>query len=133
MMARDRLSVLFLFIAMIVMAGCSSKPIKKELSFNALVLENKSGSELENVRIEARQTGVFASCGSILRGTSCSTTFLTKVYQGNAVYISWQVHGQKRVIGPLYIELPQVIQDDSVARIMISFISENDVTAKFRY
>ncbi|MGK0293741.1 MAG: hypothetical protein ACI9U1_002143 [Porticoccaceae bacterium] len=133
MMERDRLSVWFLSIIMISMVGCVSTPVKKELIFNALIFDNQSGSELENVRIEVRKTGVFASCGVILSGTACSTTFRTKIYQGNPVYISWQVHGQKRAMGPLYVELPQTIQYDVPARIRVSFKSENDVTAKFSY
>ena len=102
-------------------------------SFNALILDNKSGLTLEHVRIEARQTRAFASCGTILSGTSCSTTFRVKVYQGNTVYISWQSHGKKQVIGPLYIEPPETRQYDAPARIMISFMSEHDVSAKFIY
>ena len=133
MMKHYRPSVWFLAIAMIFMAGCSSTPVKKGLTFNALILENKSGLKLENVRIEARQTRAFASCGAILNGTVCSTTFRTKAYQGNSVYISWQSHGKEQVIGPLYVELPQTIQYDSPAVIMISFMSEYDVSAKFIY
>ena len=98
-----------------------------------MALENKSSTQLENVRIEARKTGTFASCGVILRGTSCSTTFRTKVYQGNSVYITWVWNGQEQLIGPIFVELPETINYDLPARIVIRFYSDNDVTARFMY
>lgn len=133
MMKHYKRLVWFLAIAMIFIAGCSSTPVKKGLIFDALVLENKSLSELENVRIEVRQTGAFASCGVILRARSCSTTFRAQVYQGNSVYISWQSHGQKHYIGPLHVELPETIKHDTLASIVISVMPENRLTAKFIY
>lgn len=115
------------------LVSCNTVLTKKELTFNALVLENNSGADLENVRIEARKIGAFVACGVIFRGTSCSTTFQTKIYQGNSVYISWMLNEQEQLIGPLYVKLPQTIQFDSPARIVISFDSENNVTARFMY
>lgn len=133
MMVQYRLSVWFLSIMMMTLVGCVATPVKKELAFNALVFDNQSVSELKNVRIKAKNTGGFASCGLILRRTACSTTFRTKVYQGNSVYISWQMNGQERAMGPLYVELPVTVEPDLLARLMIIFKSENEVTAKFSY
>ncbi|NOQ94123.1 MAG: hypothetical protein GQ547_05740 [Methylophaga sp.] len=120
-------------VAVFFIAGCTTVPVKKELIFNALVLDNKSGSDLEYVRIEARNTGAFASCGVILRGTSCSTTFRTRTYQGNSVYITWVKDGQDQLVGTLFVEQSETINYEMAARIVIMFNSDNDVTAKFMY
>jgi len=130
---RNTFLVWVLSVAVFFIAGCTSVPVKKQLTFNALVLENNTGTQLENVRIAARKNGAFASCGVILRRTSCSTTFQTKVYQGNSVYISWLHNGHEQLVGPLYVEPPEKINYDLPASIVISFNSDNDVTAKFMY
>jgi len=127
------LTYFLLSIALVFLVGCSSVPAKKELTFNALILDNQSRLELRNVRIEASKTGVFASCGVILIRTSCSTTFRAKLYQRNAVYISWLSRGNEKVIGPLYVRLPEKIRYDLPASIMVKFMSENDVSAEFIY
>ncbi|NQZ54712.1 MAG: hypothetical protein HRT93_10750 [Piscirickettsiaceae bacterium] len=122
-----------LFVIVFFIVGCNTVSVKKELTFNALILDNNSGTELENVRIQVKETGAFLSCGVVLRGRSCSTTFQTRVYQGNSVYISWQIHGKERIVGPLHVELPLSMQYELPARIVIKFDSINDVTAKFKY
>jgi len=43
------------------------------------------------------------------------------------------LNGQEQLIGPLLVELPETINDDSTARIVIIFNSDNDVTARFMY
>jgi len=120
-------------VSVLFITGCTTVAVKKELTFNGLVLENNSASELKNVRIEARKTGAFASCGLIIRGTSCSTTFRTKVYQGNSVYISWLLNGKEQLIGPIFVGQPETINYDLPAHIVIRFNSDNDVTARFMY
>jgi len=118
---------------LLFLVSCTTAETKKELIFNALVLENNSGSDLENVRIEARKTGAFAACGVILTGTACSTNFRSKVYQGNAIHLSWLLNGQEQHIGPLFVLPPDIISTDLPARIVIRFNADNDVTARFMY
>ena len=120
-------------MTLLFLVSCNTVPIKKELTFNALILENNSGSDLENVRIEARKTGAFAACGVIFSGSSCSTTFRAKVYQGNSVHISWLLKGKEQQIGPLFVQQPEVINHELPARIVIRFNSDNDVIARFMY
>ena len=88
---------------------------------------------MENVRIEAKKTRAFASCGVVLYGTSCSTTFQTKAYQGNSIYISWQLHGKDYIAGPLHVELPETVNYEEPAIVVIMFDSESNVTARFTY
>ena len=133
MIKQLRSLVLLLSLVLIFLVGCGSTPVKKELIFNALILDNQSRSELRNVRVEASKTGVFASCGVILSGTRCSTTFRIKVYQRNAVYISWRSLGNDQIIGPLNVTLPEKIRDDWPASILVKFKSEDHVSAEFIY
>ena len=117
-----------------LLSGCvTTTPVKQQLSINTLVIENHSLSDLNNVKIKVEQTGAYASCGSVLRGRSCSTTFKSKTYQGNPVFISWEHNGQQQKVGPLYGQEPDNIKAGTDAAIVIAFVSASDVTVQFRY
>ena len=120
--------------ALVLLAACvATAPSKKQLTINTLMIENHSLSELNNVKIKVEQTGAYASCGLVLRGRSCSTTFKSKVYQGNPVFISWEHNGQQHKVGPLYGEEPVEIKTGVDAAVVVAFVSANNVTVQFRY
>jgi len=114
-------------------ACVATTTVAPQLTINALVIENNSATELHNVKIKVEQTGVYASCSLVLLGRACSTTFPTTIYQGNPVFLTWDIQGQQRQVGPLYVQNPERIQADRDAAVVINFQSSNDVTVKFRY
>ena len=61
MLNYSKLLFLFLSLAIFGLGGCSTTSVKKELTFNALILDNKSGLTLEHVRIEARANESFCN------------------------------------------------------------------------
>ena len=124
----------WLAIAIVLLTACvATTPVKQQLTINALVIENHSSSDLHDVKIKVEQTGAFASCGLVLRGRSCSTTFKSKIYQGNPVFISWTYDGKQQKVGPLYGNEPDKIKTGMDAAVVIAFNSARDVTVQFRY
>ena len=124
----------WLAITIVLLTACvATTPVKKQLSINALVIENHSSSDLHEVKIKVEQTGAYASCGLVLRGRSCSTTFKSKAYQGNPVFISWEHNGKQQKVGPLYGEEPDNIKTGIDAAVVIVFNSARDVTVQFQY
>jgi len=121
-------------ICTVFLAACVATALVKEtLTINTLMIENHSSSDLNNVKIKVEQTGAYASCGLVLRGRSCSTTFKSKTYQGNPVFISWEHNGKPQKVGPLYGEVPENIKVGSDAAVVIAFNSARDVSVHFRY
>jgi hypothetical protein len=120
-------------IIMIALIGCTAVTTKNELTFNSLIFDNQSDSVLENVKVFVEKTGVFASCGLVHRGPSCSTSFPTKTYQGNSIRISWQLQDVTYSVGPIFVGLPTRIDSTTPASIIIRFDSESAITTKFAY
>ncbi|OUR72147.1 hypothetical protein A9Q78_07505 [Methylophaga sp. 41_12_T18] len=122
------------YLSPLLLVGCiATTPVKPQLMINALVIENNSLTELHNVKIKVEQTGAYGSCSLVLLGRACSTTFPTKIYQGNPVFLTWEIQGQPRQVGPLYVQNSERIQVGRDAAVVINFQSINDVTVKFRY
>ncbi|MBL4744136.1 MAG: hypothetical protein JKX87_05810 [Cycloclasticus sp.] len=113
--------------------SCSALPVKKPLMFNEVIFSNASDTQLENVRVEVKKTTAYFSCSILVKHGICSTSFPPKVYQGNSIYISWKIEGKEKVVGPLHIQLPPIIREDTPARVVIRFNSENNISAKFVY
>ncbi len=134
---KQKIIKVFIAAAMVLLTACAatmtSTPTKKQLTINTLMIENHSSSELNNVTIKVEQTGAFASCGLVLRGRACSTTFKSKVYQGNPVFVSWEHGGKQHRVGPLYGEKPIDIKTGIDAAVVIAFVSAENVTVQFRY
>lgn len=124
-------------IFLIFLAGCETRQslesVQQKLMFDTLVFENDSYSTLDMVRIEVRETGAFAMCSPVYSRTICSTSFQTKVYQDNPVYISWDVKGVSKVAGPIKVRLPDNISFEEIAQVVVQFDSEGRLTARFIY
>jgi len=116
-----------------IVAGCSTLAIEGELKFDALVIQNNSGLELQDVKIKVEKTGALAYCSLILPDSSCSTLFPEMVYQKNPIFISWTQNGRSRVVGPVMVELPEKTDGSLNASALIEFVSPEQISARFVY
>lgn len=133
-MIKHKLFLSLVVSALVCLTACvEPKPTTKKLTIDTLMIENHSSSELNNVKIKVEQTGAYASCGLVLRGSACSTTFKSKTYQGNPVFISWEHNGEQHKVGPLYGSKPKNIQTGVDAAVVIAFVSASNVAVQFRY
>jgi len=126
-------AVLAAFFMLVSLVGCSIAPAIPELKFNSLVIQNNSGMALEDVKIKVEKTGALAYCSLILPGSSCSTGFPDKRYQGNPIYISWTHNGQSRVAGPVIVELPEKTYGEVSASALLEFGSPELISTRFVY
>jgi len=122
-----------LLILVTLISGCETRPSEELLVFDSLAFENNSYLTLNDVRIEVKDTGAFAACSPVLSMSTCETSFRARDYQGNPVYISWSTNEGNRIIGPIKVNMPAKIILEKVAKIIIAFDSQEQLTAKFVY
>lgn len=89
---------------------------------SGMQIENQTPMYLSAVRLMVPVTGNFVSCGSILPGSMCSTTFPETAYTGNPVEITWSQGGQIHSTGPFVLELPADLDayGPAIVRVVIS-------------
>ncbi|MFQ3189928.1 MAG: hypothetical protein ACI936_001054 [Paraglaciecola sp.] len=96
------------------LAGCETT-LKLE-TIISLVIQNKTGSVISDVRLKVSNTGNLVSCSSIPPDGECSFGFQQRESQNNPVIISW-VQNEKAyshrlsadMIGHQHSELPLTI------------------------
>lgn len=132
-MLKIRYLILLLIAVSFFIVGCSSIPQQKELKFNALAFDNMTGQILGNVSVTVKRTRAYVMCSTLHPGRSCSTGFQAKVYQGNPVYISWELDGSGYEVGPLFAQIPSFIDSNKNTTVVISFKSNSNITVELRY
>jgi hypothetical protein len=96
------------------LAGCENT-LKLE-TIISLVIQNKTGSVISDIRLKVSNTGNLVSCSSIPTDGECSFGFQQRESQNNPVIISW-VQNEKAysnrlsadMIGHQHSELPLTI------------------------
>jgi len=76
------------------------------IEIDGVEISNQLGYQVTDVQILVPRTGAFVGCGTVLGGTSCSTSFPGQAYQQNAVQVSWKERGQPHTTGDFTITLP---------------------------
>jgi hypothetical protein len=76
------------------------------IEIDGVEISNQLGYQVTDVQILVPRTGAFVGCGTVLGGTSCSTSFPGRAYQQNAVQVSWKERGQPHTTGDFTINLP---------------------------
>lgn len=125
--------VVMLLALVVLISGCETRPSEETLVFDTLVFENNSNTTLNDLRIEVKGTREFAACSPVFSKSVCKTSFRARNYQGKSVYISWMTSDGNKLIGPIKVNLPSKVEFDKVAKIIISFDSQEQLTAYFVY
>lgn len=104
--------------------SCAAGPVDDErtVRISGMQIENQTPMYLSAVRVMVPVSGNFVSCGSILPGSMCSTTFPETAYTGNPVEITWSQGGQMHSTGPFALRLPADLDANrpAIVRVVIS-------------
>lgn len=133
---KSRLAFYLVSFVILLSAGCTFTPAPltlQQLTFNALIFDNISGITLNDVSVNVENSGAHVFCSVLLTGRSCSTGFKKRVYKGNAIYLSWKLDGRSYQTQPFHVTAPAQFNSAKPASVVISFSSENNVAAEFRY
>lgn len=82
-------------------------------TIDGLVIHNGTAGVLQRVTVLVPATGRFVSCGTVLPGSDCATTFPATTYEGHAVRVDWQQGGESWTVGPLLIDTPAGVGGES--------------------
>lgn len=90
---------------------CSSEPKHARNTAPGIAIEgvkiiNQLSTTVTDVQILVPLTGNFVSCGTILRHTSCSTSFPGRQYERSPVQVSWKEQGKAHATGNFVIQPP---------------------------
>ena len=94
-----------------LIAACSTPGDKKAsmvpgIEIDGVEIFNQLRYAVSDVQILVPSTGAFVGCGTILGGTSCSTSFPGRAYRRNAVQVTWKERGQPFSTGDFDIDVP---------------------------
>lgn len=76
------------------------------IAIEGIKIINQLGATVTDVQILVPLTGNFVSCGTIVRHTSCSTSFPGRQYERSPVQVSWKEQGQAHATGNFVIQPP---------------------------
>jgi len=76
------------------------------IAIDGVKIINQLSITVTDVQILVPLTGSFVSCGTILRHTSCSTSFPGRQYEHSPVQVSWKEQGQAHTTGNFVIQVP---------------------------
>lgn len=104
-------AVLVIGLLTLISWGCSTQPKqsgtkKPGIAIDGVEIINKLSFSVTDVQILVALSGDFVSCGTILRKTSCSTSFPGREYQGSPVEVTWKEQGQANTTGNFVIDPP---------------------------
>jgi hypothetical protein len=99
------------FLLALLLLGCSSQSkhpagMGSVIAIDGVQIINKLSITVTDVQILVPKTGNFVSCGTILRNTSCSTSFPGREYERSPVQVSWKEQAQGHTTGNFVIEPP---------------------------
>ncbi len=112
----------FIIVAVSVFVGCVSMPRFRAIQIDGLILKNQTSVPVENVMLYIEKTREFASCSFLLPGSSFSTTFPVRRYQGNRVQISWSHRGRKWSPKEFVIKPPENLVPGQPVKVLIVFL-----------
>ncbi len=103
-----RILVRHLPLALILLnlSGCAGTQEQAgDLRVGGLVFRNSGDRELTDVKLTVSNNAGFISCGQIVPGGSCSTTFPVREYSAQEMSIEWRYLGQLHVRKGVVLEV----------------------------
>jgi len=81
-------------VAAVALAACAGPVQAPEYAVEGLLVLNRTGSDVQDVRVSVPATGAAVACGRIPEQAGCSTTFPDHVYRGTPLTVSWTEGGR---------------------------------------
>jgi len=124
------------FCLALLMGACSAPSSRPGSSAPAIAIDgvqiiNKLSTTVTEVQILVPATGNFVRCGTILRNTSCSTSFPGRQYERKPVQVSWKEQGQAYTTGNFVIEPPANLDPARPMWIEVVIFAPGQAGAKF--
>jgi len=87
----------FVFALVGLLSSCVTvTPPEPDFTYNEVVIINQLRSPVQNVAIQANESGRVFSCGNIAPRGTCSNKFPAQPYYGNPIQVSWSVANGRR-------------------------------------
>lgn len=126
----NRLQLLFYFGLFTFITACGELPKSNSITVAGLVFQNRTATPVYKAKLSVSKTHGLISCGVILPGKECSTTFPVRQYQGNPISVSWEQAGQAWSSGEFYVQLPRVPLADSPTIAVVTLGEHGSVNAR---
>lgn len=120
-----------LIVLHFLIIGCTVTGLSIPLHVGGLFFHNNTATPLHNVSLRVEKTNDLVSCGLIPAGSTCSTTFPLKKYQGNPVMLSWVQEGRAWSSEEFYIQLPHPLVYDKPITAVVDIGNQGKVNARF--
>jgi len=103
-----RYSSAFVFALACLLSSCVTvTPPEPDFTYNEVVIINQLRSPVQNVAIQASESGRVFSCGNIAPRGICSNKFPAQPYYGNPIQVSWLVANGRRYDRTIELLLPE--------------------------
>ena len=116
------------------LAACAVEPLPiaptSGVEINGIVIENLLGYTITDVQVIAPAAGNFVSCGTITRGTACSTGFPNRYYSSTGLLVSWKEHGVAHSTDEFVIEIDDSIDTSRMALLKVMVFSPGEAGAR---
>lgn len=102
-----RYKSVFVLALVSLLSSCATVPAPEPIfSYNEVVIINQLRSPVQNVTIQANESGRVFSCGNIAPRGICSNKFSAQPYYGNPIQVSWLVANGRRHSKTIELQLP---------------------------
>ena len=99
-------SVLVLALACLLSSCVAVTPPEPDFTYNEVVIINRLRSPVQNVAIQANESGRVFSCGNIAPRGICSNKFPARPYFGDPIQVSWLVANGRQHSKMIELQLP---------------------------
>jgi hypothetical protein len=96
-----------LALACLLSSCVAVTPPEPIFTYNEVVIINQLRIPVQDVAIQASETGRVFSCGNIAPRGICSNKFPARPYYGNPIQISWMVPNGRRYDRTIELLLPE--------------------------
>ena len=98
----------FVFALVSLLSSCATVTAPEPIfSYNEVVIINQLRSPVQDVAIQASESGRVFSCGNIAPRGICSNKFPAQPYYGNPIQVSWLVANGRRYDRTIELLLPE--------------------------
>ena len=121
--------------SIVLVSACGTSPGNSEPSppayeIDGIRIRNELNTDVTDVQTLVPRTGDFVSCGTVLAGTSCSTSFPGRAYRGNPVQITWKEQGQQQGTAEFTLDRPETLDPAVPAWIEVVIFSPGQAGAR---
>jgi len=101
--------------------ACTSVSPFQAIRIEGLVLQNQTGRPLEDIILVVENSQEFAACAHIPAGSSFSTRFPSRRYQGSPARVTWKHQGRRWESKKFSIKPPDDLIPDKPVKVLIVF------------